>query len=459
MIFERIKTEGTAHYSYFIANSGEAAVIDPRRDIGIYLELSRRYEVNIKYVLETHRNEDYVAGSLEIKQFYPAEIWHGPGLDWKYGNVIKEGQDFQLGQIRINALLTPGHTDESVSYVLTDTGSGETPAMVFTGDTLFVDDTGRIDLYGTKEASRLAGNLWDSLHKKLLPLGDGVIICPGHGSGSFCGTHIGGRDESTLGTEKLQNPALQFKTRDVFVKYKLAEKIERPHYFTYMEKLNLAGPPVLGKLPAPPPLTTAEYQRMMEKGAVSVDTRIPVSFGGLHIPNSYNIWLEGLSVFSGWVLAPDQPILLTVEEPGQVERAVRALTRSGYDHLAGYLRGGIEAWHNAGFATEATYQLSVQELRHKLENKEPLTVLDVRDDAEWQNGHIRDAIHIYVGHLESRLNEVPRDRPIAVFCNVGYRASLGASILQRAGFIRVSNVPGSFQAWKAAGYPLVFGVD
>ena len=245
MIFERIKSEGTAHNSYLIGSGSDAAIIDPRRDCQIYLDLAQQKGLKIKYIFETHRNEDYVIGSVELNNLTKAEIYHGPGLDWKYGNTLRDGQEFQIGNLRLIAFHTPGHTDESMSYAVADLSSGEAAVMVFTGDTLFVDSVGRIDLYGPKEAPRLASNLYDSIFHKLLTLGDGVILCPAHGAGSACGLNIGDRDESTLGIERAQNPVLQIKNKDDFIKHKVAEQPESPPYFRQMERYNLEGPPLL----------------------------------------------------------------------------------------------------------------------------------------------------------------------------------------------------------------------
>lgn len=196
MIFERIKSEGIAHNSYLIGSGSDAAVIDPRRDCRIYIDLAQRHSLRIRYIFETHRNEDYVIGSVELNSFTGAEIYHGPGLDWKYGNTLEDGQEFRIGTLKLTALHTPGHTDESMSYTVADGSSGKAVVMVFAGDALFVDDVGRIDLYGVEEAPRMASNLYDSIFNKLLPLGDGVILCPAHGAGSVCGLNIGDRDES-----------------------------------------------------------------------------------------------------------------------------------------------------------------------------------------------------------------------------------------------------------------------
>lgn len=453
MIFERIKSAGIAHNSYLIGSGSDAAVIDPRRDCRIYIDLARQHDLRIKYIFETHRNEDYVIGSVELDSFTGAEIYHGPGLDWGYGNTLRDGQEFQIGNLKLTAIHTPGHTDESISYAVADLSSGEAVVMVFTGDALFVDDVGRTDLYGAEEAPRLASNLYDSIFNKLLPLGDGVILCPAHGAGSVCGLNIADRDESTLGIERAQNPILQ-NNRDDFIKYKVAEQPEKPHYFRQMEKYNLEGPPLLGCRPLPPPLTPTEFRDEMERGAVVVDTSEPAAFGGAHIKGAYSIWLGGLPVFAGWVLSYDSPILLVMEDQCHLERTVRYLIRAGYDWIAGYLKEGTEGWYNTGFPTENLPLLSVHQLKDKIDRGEELIVLDARGRDEWAWGHIKGALHIYVGHLEQRLVEVPKDKPVAVICNVGHRAGLGASILLRAGYPKVYNVLGSIKAWLAAGFPL-----
>ncbi len=454
MIFERIKSAGIAHNSYLIGSGSDAAVIDPRRDCQIYIDSAQQKGLKIKHIFETHRNEDYVIGSIELNSITGAEIYHGLGLNWEYGNMVQDGQEFQIGKLRLTAIHTPGHTDESMSYTLADLATGKATIMVFTGDALFVGDVGRTDLYGLKEAPRLASNLYDSIFNKLLPLGDGVILCPAHGGGSVCGLHIANRDESTIGIERVQNPVLQIKGKDEFVKYKVAEKPERPYYFRQMEIYNLEGPPLLGCWPLPVPLTPTEFRIEMEEGALVVDTSEPAAFGGAHIKGAYSIWLEGLPVFGGWVLPYDKPILLVLEDQSHLERAVRYLIRTGYDRIIGYLRDGTEGWYNAGFPTENLPLLSVHQLKDMLDRNEDLLVLDTRGQEEWESGRIAGSLHIYVGHLEQRLGEVPKDRPVAVICNVGHRAGLGASILLKAGYRKVYNVLGSVKAWVAAGFPV-----
>jgi hydroxyacylglutathione hydrolase len=455
MIFERIKSEGLAHLSYFIGSENEAIVIDPRRDCQIYFDIARREDMKIKYIFETHRNEDYVIGSLELKELTDAEIYHGQGVDFKYGNFVRDGQEFIFGSMKLTALHTPGHTDESMSYALADPDTGKEPLMVFTGDALFIGDVGRTDLYGPEEAPRMAANLYESIFNKILPLGDGVILCPAHGAGSLCGGAISKREYSTLGLERIQNPALQKTDKEEFIKFKREEKLEFPPYFKKMEEYNLRGPSLLKGLPVPELLSPKEFRTGMEKGLTVVDTRMPHSFGGAHIKGSYGIWLKGLPFFAGWLLPYDKPILLVLEEKDQLETAVRYLVRIGYDNIAGFLNGGISSWYMKALPVDGLILISVQSLKDKIERKEKMIILDVRGDKEWDKGHIEGAKHIYVGYLEENLDKVPRDCPIIVYCDSSRRSNIAASILKKNGYDRVYNVLGSMTAWRNAGYEVV----
>jgi hydroxyacylglutathione hydrolase len=454
MIFHRVKSEGTAHNSYLVGSGNEAVVIDPRRDCRVYMDLAKQNGMKITMIFETHRNEDYVIGSVELQHLTGAEIFHGEGLDWRYGTIVKDGTPFSFGDYWITAISTPGHTDESMSYVLLDSPTTGAAMMVFTGDALFVNDTGRIDFYGPDEAQRLAGNLYDSIHKRILPLGDQVILCPGHGAGSVCGSNISDRDESTIGIEKIRNPWLQIQDRDEFTRLKVAEKPEYPPYFRIMEKYNLEGPPLLGDLPFPAPLSPEEFKEKMDAGAVVVDTGLPTVFGGAHVKGAYSVILESLSVYGGWVVPYDRPILLVPEKVDDVEEAVRYLVRSGYDRIEGYLHGGTEGWYNHGYPVEKLPLVSVHELKRKLDSGEDIFVLDVRDENEWRSGHIEGSENIYFGHLEAYLDAVPRNRPVALICSVGHRAGLAGSILLRAGFENATNVLGGYSAWVTAGFPI-----
>ena len=447
-----------AHFSYFIGSDEEAIIIDPRRDCQAYIDLARKEEMKIKHVLETHRNEDYVIGSREISHLTGAKIHHGPGLEFEYGETLEDGKTFFFGKMKLIALHTPGHTDESMSYALSDATSDEETIMVFTGDALFSGDVGRTDLYGPKEAPRLAKNLFNSIFNKILPLGDGATLCPAHGAGSICGGAISEREWSTLGYERLRNPALQ-KTVEEFVKFKTAERLERPPYFKKMEQYNLKGPPLLNGLPDPPSLPPSEFQKGIQQGAIILDSRTPSAFGGSHIKGSYSIWLEGLPAFAGWILPFDKAILLVLENRKHLKAAVTYLIRVGYDQIDGYLCSGVEtcgleSWYANALPIEHLGLINVHELKEQLDRKDKLTVLDVRTDKEWEKGHIENAIHVYVGHLKERLNEIPKRQPIAVICSVGNRSSIGASILHQTDRQEIYNVLGGMSAWQKAGYPM-----
>ncbi len=455
MIIERIKSEGIAQLSYLLGSETEAVVIDPRRDCQIYIDHSQGTEMNIKYIVETHRNEDFVSGSMELAHLTDAKIYHGSGLDFKYGEPLEDGQEFVFGKMKVITLHTPGHTDESMSYVLTDLALGDAPVMVFTGDALFVGDVGRIDFGGPDKAHKMAENLYNSIFNKLLPLGDSVLIGPAHGSGSICGIGISKREDSTIGLERLYNPVLQKRNKEEFIQYKVAEHHEYIPYFRKMEEYNLNGPPLLEHLPIPRPLLPHNFQDEMRKGAVIVDTRNPSDFGAAHIKGSYSIVLKALPSFAGWVLTYDKPTLLVVEDRTHIDQAVRSLIRLGFDQIAGYLFRGVEAWYNKALPTDHLGLLTVHDLKKQLDLEDELVILDVRGDHEWKHDHIDGAIHIYVGHLERNLNNIPSDKPIVVVCGVGERASLGASILQREGFQHVSNLLGGITAWKNANYPVI----
>ena len=453
MIFKRITSPGIAHHSYFIGSKNYAAIIDPRRDCRIYVETAERASLKIRYILETHRNEDYLTGSLDLSKLTGAAIFHGSGIDWKYGNLIGDGEEVEFDNIKLTAIKTPGHTPESTSFLLTDLNFGA-EIMVFTGDTLFVGEVGRTDLQGPAQTARAAGQLYHSIFERLLPLGDEIIICPAHGSGSVCGDKIAARDESTLGIERHFNPRLQ-KNRDDFISYKIEEKLEIPPYFERMEQFNLVGPPLLNHTPKMEPITPSELVCEMGNGAIIVDTRQPYSFYGAHIKNSYSIWMNGLPSFAGWVLPYDRPLVLIVEETSQIIDCLGYLIRLGYDRIKGYLKNGMEEWSARGFPIQTLGVLSVHELKSKISRSKDLIVLDVRSYDEWNFGHIAGAIHFYAGHIKEHLKDIPADKPIAVICSVGNRASLAASILLRSGYDRVFNVIGGMQGWVAAGLPTV----
>jgi hydroxyacylglutathione hydrolase len=453
MKFQVLKSEIVSHLSYLVGSKNEATVIDPRRDCDIYLEITEKWEAKIKYVFETHRNEDYVIGSVELAKATGAQVLHGPGLDWSYGSTIRDKQEFSVGSLKIVALHTPGHSSDSTCYVLLDSESGNHPVLVFTGDTLFVGDVGRTDFLGPEMTPIMSEKMHNSIFQKLLPLGDGVIVFPAHGAGSVCGGKISEREISTIGIEKKTNPILQL-NKQQFIAAKVAEHHQTPPYFKKMEQYNQHGPPIIGMVSSPSPLKPFEFNDKMKKGAYIVDVRTPPAFGGAHIKGSYSLPPSRLSN-AGWVLPYDKPILIVAENLEAADFAERSLYRLGYDNVEGYLANGLESWYKQSLPIATLNLTSAQDLNQILSLKHDVFVLDVRRENEWNEGHIEGSTRIYLGKLQNETDKLPRNKPIFVICKTGNRSSFGASVLLKKGFDQVYNVLGGIDAWKKATYPLV----
>jgi hydroxyacylglutathione hydrolase len=449
MIIEKIASPGIAHFSYFIGSGGEAAVIDPRRDVSRYLEIARSRDVKIIAIFETHRNEDYCIGSLELADRCGARIYHGEKTAFQYGQPVRHGEHFPIGDTDLEIIETPGHTPESISLVLRERESAGQALMVFTGDALFAGDVGRTDLMGIpREAA--AALLYDSIMHRILPLGDQVIICPAHGSGSVCGSRISERGDTTIGYEKVVNGQLSME-RETFIDHISREQYYRPHYFRTMERINREGAPLIHHPPDLTPFLPGEIEQM--KNVQIVDIRSPTGFGGGHIPGAVSIWRDGLGAFMGWFLDYDRPIILVDDFNESLDEVTREFVRLAYDNLTGYLAGGFPAWFKAGKYVSKTGTWSVHELNDHL--GDPLIfLLDVRDiHNREKNGHIRGSHHIYIGELPDRMDEVPRDRHVVAYCDAGYKGSIAASLLSRAGYARVTNLLGGMTGWIQAGFP------
>jgi hydroxyacylglutathione hydrolase len=447
-----VKSRGLAQTSYYVSDRGVAAVIDPRRDIQQYMKMAEEDCADIRYVFETHLNEDFVIGSLELAEATGAEVCHSKETDFRYGDHdLSDGDTLMVGDLNLECISTPGHTVDSVCYAVHESPRSG-PFMVFTGDTLFVGDVGRTDLPGLDFWEELSGRLYDSLHGKLLPLGDSVLVYPSHTAGSICGSHIGNRDVTSIGYERTTNPQLSL-NRDEFIRERLSTRLLRPPYFRRMEDWNLNGPPLLKDAPVPRLLRPDSFEEEMAKpGTVVMDTRMPDAFAGSHIPGSISIWLEGMPYFPGWVIGYDERILLVNERKEDAEASVRYLHRLGFDDIEGYLCPGMINWRNMGKPMNTLGSLSVDAFREAIA-KGSVTVLDVREDGEWEGGHVEGAMHIYVGHLKDRLQEVPKDHPVVAVCASGRRSSIVASILKAEGY-DVSNVQGGMNAWRSRRYPL-----
>lgn len=454
MEIKTIKSEGLAHNSYYITSGNEAAVIDPRRDCEIYTQLAKEDCAKIKYILETHRNEDFVVGSLELQNMTEAEIGHSNALPFKYGEYkLSDGDTLHVGNVKLKALYTSGHTNESLSYLIYPSGSNEATG-VFTGDTLFAGSVGRTDLYGKPAHAAQAEKLFSSLHEKLLLLGDHVLVYPAHGSGSVCGHGISGMEPTTIGYEKKTNPYLRL-DKEEFIKKVTAEELVVPRYFKKMEEFNLNGPPLLTEMSYPKPLSLLEFkEEMQEQNMIVIDTRMPYAYAGSHIPNSINLWLGGISVYPGWLFDTNQYMILIHERPSDIDIAAPRLRRLGFDNICGYLCGGMNEWQNAGKPFRSFKTVSARETKERLGRGETL-LLDVRDPPEWtEDGYIKGAKLIFFADLPQKTDELPKDKPMVVTCSVGNRSSIALSILERAGFGDVSNMLGGMTAWTSLGFPI-----
>ncbi|OPY26295.1 MAG: molybdopterin biosynthesis protein MoeB [Methanocella sp. PtaU1.Bin125] len=453
MFFLKFTAEGLSATSYLIGSGGEAVVIDPGRDIDRYVNAARERCLAIKYILETHRHEDFVLGSTALKAQTGALICRGRNDEVLYGDArLNDGDTLEFGGMMLRALETPGHTMDGLSFALYESGHPDVALMAFSGDTLFAGSCGRIDFYGEGRKAECAGMLYRAIHEKLLPLGDQAILCPAHGAGSVCGAGISDRDETTIGYELRANPWLSY-DRDTFVRNKAAEQHLYPPYFRRMEQFNSTGTP---PAPAgPKPLQPPELaEALLEREHYLIDTRMPTAFAGGHIPGSLNIWARGNTVIPGWLLEADRPIYLVTGQPGDVATVARYLARIGYDRVEGYLCGGFEAWQNLGMPVDHVGAISVDALK-VMRDVENIRLIDVREPHEWQKGIMPGAGMRFLGTLKDNLPDAPKDAPIAVTCNVGHRGSIGASILKNAGFTNVYNVLGGITAWKARGYPVV----
>jgi glyoxylase-like metal-dependent hydrolase (beta-lactamase superfamily II)/rhodanese-related sulfurtransferase len=450
MYFQQFYLSCLAHASYLIGSDGEAAVVDPQRDVDIYLEDAKAHGLTIKYVIETHCHADFISGHHELAARTGAKIYFGARANPKFDFVpVHEGDEINLGQVTLRFIETPGHTPESISVVILD---GAKIYGVLTGDTLFIGDVGRPDLLGSRmPATELAGMLYDSLHKKLLALPDETKVFPAHGAGSMCGRNISKETSSTIGEQRCFNYALKPMPRNAFVKMMTTDLPEPPSYFSRDAQINLEGPALIDELPEPIGFPPEAVQKMQRGGHLVVDTRPASQFGNGHIPGSLNIGLAGqFASWAGSLLKPEVPLLIVAEDFDSVRDARTRLARVGLEKVSGYLRDGVLAWHEAGLPLATIEQISVEELQHRIEEKSVETIIDVRRAPEWDAGHIEGAVHLPLNHLTESALSLNRDAKTAVLCAGGYRSSIACSLLQQLGFRNISNVVGGMTAWNNA---------
>lgn len=446
-----------AHASYAVVSGGAAAIIDPQRDVDIYLEAAGLGGWKIEYIIETHLHADFVSGHRELAERTGAKIYLGTGSGVLFPHVaVQDGDEIQFGQCRMRFLQTPGHTMESICIVMTDLGQTDRPQTVFTGDTLFVGDVGRPDLSATHTPQELAAILYHSIHEKLLKLPDNTEIYPAHGAGSLCGRQMSSESSSTIGKQRLTNYALLAKTSEEFVHLLTDNLPARPEYFAREVELNRQGAAPLSELPLLAAFTAPEVLRLQKEGAVVVDTRPAMEFAVAHVPGSIHIALTGQ--YASWaarILGLDTRLIIAGEDPEHVRESQVRLARVGVENVAGYLADGVTGWIRNGFELEYIPQITVQDFVELREQEgDRIAVLDVREPGELSGGVIENSARIPLGELQKRMGELDRGKLLVVHCKGGYRSSIATSLLRRGGFRDIANLTGGFDAWKTAGLPI-----
>jgi len=459
MEFEQFYLGCLAQASYLVGADGECAIVDPRRDVELYLEAARERGLAIRHVILTHLHADFVAGHCELARRAGATIWISEHAHAEFEHrAATDGEELRVGGLRLVFLATPGHTPESMTVLVYDPAlSEEQPQKMLTGDTLFIGDVGRPDLVGSQGLTpeAMAGMLYDSLRDKLMPLGDAVEVYPGHGAGSACGKNMSSERWSTLGKQRVENWALQSMSREDFVRESACGLNTPPRYFQHDATTNRRGAAGLDEQAALAELAPHELVEARDGGALVLDVRSNVEYGEGHVPGSVNVGLSGqFASWCGSLIDAERALVLVGAGAEQVAEARTRLARVGMENVVGALAGGVAAWESEGRELGFTEQIEVHELARRLEADSGLVLLDVRKPGEWEGGHAPRAVTLTLTELEARVAELDASCRTAVICGSGYRSSAATGILARAGFEQLSNVLGGTNAWVAAELPL-----
>lgn len=458
MYFKHIYEKGLAQSSYIVGcqASGEAIVIDPKRDINDYLEIAEQENLKITHVTETHIHADFLSGARELANLTGAKILlsNEGGDDWQYQfehEGLYDGDKFKVGNLEFLVMHTPGHTPEHISFLLTDGARSKDPIMLFTGDFVFVGDVGRPDLLeaaagyvGTREIG--AKQMYQSIQKfKSLP--DYVQVWPAHGAGSACGKSLGAVPSTTVGYEKLVNWAMNIDDESEFVNTLLDGQPEPPKYFGMMKKLNKVGPEILGSIPRPGRMTLPQFNDAIKNGMTIVDTRNKLSFAGGHVPGSLNIQdNSAFSTWAGWMLSYNEPFLLVAPDH-RIEELTKALIRIGLDNIYGYVND-MDAYANSGHELERVNQISCCDVKKRIDiGDSDFEIIDVRGKSEYDEGHIENALNIHVGYLSENLDKLSKDKDLILHCASGDRSSIAASYLLSKGYNNIFNLTGGYNTW------------
>jgi len=459
MEFKQVYTPGLAHCSYVIGGKSACVVIDPAREVKQYIAIAKSWGLPIKGIIETHLHADFVSGHVELRELTGATIYITEKANAAFEHhALVDEEEFQIDTLLFKMLDTPGHTPESSVYVVADLERGTDPVLAFTGDTLMVGDAGRPDLFPDRK-EELASKLYRSL-SRIEMLGDHIEVYPAHGAGSLCGKSLSSKLSSTIGTEKLQNAAMLKHPEEAFIKSFLKDMPEAPDHFSRCSELNRRGIMPVSKLKAPVAYSPKEFLELSQNGYIVVDTRDQFAFGSAHIPGAYALSLKlNFATFSAWVLPPDQPILLVLEDKQDLPKILRALYSVGLDNVAGYLKGGMSAYATNGLVMARFESISAIEAKERYETGD-LCLVDTRLKGEWDSGHIQGAIHIPAPDVRHKYLQLEGNMPLAFICNSGNRSLLAASLMLNSSKVKnVINVIGGMTAWSSLGYPTVTDGD
>jgi hydroxyacylglutathione hydrolase len=460
-IIERIETPGIAHFSYVVGTKGDTQVIviDPRRDIDVYLQLAEQKGYKIVGVVDTHIHADYISGAAALAAAAKCELsLSAYDRNERYQvksahRLLHDGDKIMVGNAYVQVLHTPGHTPEHISLLLHDT-QGK-PTALFSGDFLFIGSVGRPDLLGEEHRQALARKLYQSIRGKLTTIPDDVQVLPAHGAGSFCGGGIAAKSSSTMQEERRTNPFLKDMSEEQFVKMLLQSLPFRPEYYARVKEQNTQELPTLDLSKSIPPLSADTCKKHLGHGVTFLDVRDPASFSAGHIPGAFCIGLNPQFItYAATVLPGDREIIVVCDDPRQLDEIRRNLTRVGLDKILGYLEGGIKSWQAGGFEVATLPQIMPQDLQLKLAQEKNIAVIDVRMDAEWQAFHVAGAQHVPLIELPTRLKEIPANTKLAIMCAAGYRSTIASSILEHAGYTQLHNVVGGINGWNQAGLPV-----
>jgi hydroxyacylglutathione hydrolase len=462
VLIRQFIVDGLGHISALVADDarGVAAVIDPRRDVDVYLAAAAERGWRITHVLETHLHNDYISGGPELAALTGARHVIGAGAETAYEHQpTRDGDAIDIGSLRFTTVDTPGHTPEHVAYTLADRDRADDPLAVFTGGSLLVGAVGRTDLLGADNAEQFARQMFHSLHDKLLAHNDYVGVLPTHGGGSLCSKDISSTPSSSIGFERRHSELLAIPAIEDFVRALLFDQPGYPRYFARMRPINKAGATPLGTIPGPRELTVAQVQALLADDGLVIDARPYPDYAAGHLPGSFAIPAgSSFGTWLGWVVPDGRPLVFVLESAADWDDLLRQALRIGYDDVRGHL-SSVADWRAAGLPLETGKRANIEELATLLNRGGPVAplVLDVRQHNEWVEGHIPGSVHLMGGDLPDRLAELPRDRPIMTICRTANRSAIAAGVLLRAGFSDVTWIESGVPAWRRAGFPIEKG--